>query len=206
MLGCISRSMASVLKEAILPLYSTLMRSHLDSGGSQHKKDMGLLEWVQRRAMKMVRGLEHLSYEEKLRELGLFSLEKRRLQGDFMGTYKKDGARFFTRACCDRTRGNGFKLKEGRFRLDIRKKFFTMRVMRAWNRLHREVMDAPSLEVFKQRRLTVSWAVISQSVASTLWKVILPLYSALVRPHLEYCIQFWAPQYKRDMDILESVQ
>jgi len=99
-----------------------------------------------------------LSCEEKLRELGLFSLNKRRLRGDltaafqyFKGACNKDGNRLFSRACCNRARGSGFKLKEGRFRLDIKKKFFTMSVVKHWNRLPREVVDAPSLETFKVR-------------------------------------------------------
>jgi len=61
------------------------------------------------------------------------------------------GEGLFTRACIDRTRGNSFKLKEGRFRLDIRKKFCTLRVVRPWNRLSREAVAAPSLAVFKAR-------------------------------------------------------
>jgi len=106
----------------------------------------------------MVRGLEHLCYEERMRELGLFSLEKRRLQGDLIvafqylkGTYKKERDKLFSRACCDTTRGNGFKLKHVRFRLKIRKKFFAMRVVKHWKTLPRELGDAPSLKTFKAR-------------------------------------------------------
>jgi len=94
----------------------------------------------------MIRGLEHLSYEGRLRALGLFSLENRRLWRDFIAAFqylkracKKAGEGLFTRAGSDRTRGNGFKLKEGRFRLDVRKKFFTLRVVRHWNRLSKKL-------------------------------------------------------------------
>jgi len=116
----------------------------------QHKKDMELLEWVQKRDTKMIRGLKHLCCEERLRELRLFSLEKRGLQGDLTAAFQylkgplgKMG-KIFSGVCCDRTRSNGFKLREGRFRLD-------MRVVKHWNRSPREAVEAPSLATLKAR-------------------------------------------------------
>ena len=102
----------------------------------------------------MLRGVEHCSYEDRLRKSGLFSLEKRRLWGGLLVPeehYKEAGEGFLTRACSDRARGNGFQLKEDRFKLEMRKTFCTMRVVRHWNKLPREVVDTPSLEVFKAR-------------------------------------------------------
>ncbi|PKU40361.1 reverse hypothetical protein [Limosa lapponica baueri] len=158
-LGCMKKSVASRSNEVILPLYSALVRPHLEycvQLWSPQHKDMDLLKQVQ--AMKMVRGLEHPSYEDRLRELGLFSLEKRRLQGDLIvvfqylkGAYKKAGEGLFTRSCCDRTGSNSFKLEEGRLKLDNRKKFFTVRVARHWKRLPMEAVGASFLEVFKTR-------------------------------------------------------
>ncbi|KAK4817390.1 hypothetical protein QYF61_012096 [Mycteria americana] len=105
-LACIKNSVASRTGEVIIPLYSALVRLHLE---------YCVQFWAPH-------------YKRDIEEVGLFS-----------------------EVTSDRTRGNGLKLCQGRFRLDIRKFYFTERVVKHWNRLPREVVESPSLEVFKRR-------------------------------------------------------
>ena len=144
----------------MLPLYVALVRPQLEycvQFWVQHfKRDVDSMERIQRRATRMIRGQQGRPYEERLRDLNLFSLHKRRLRGDLMACYKLVrgdwqalGESLFSQALPGVTRNNGQKLAEGKFRLDIRRRYFTVRVARICNQLPSEVVLAPTLGVFR---------------------------------------------------------
>ena len=117
-----------------------------------------MLEAVQRRATRMIPALKHLEYRERLRELNMFSLERRFVRGDMIELYKMfsgsdymDVGTFFTLETENRTRGHEKKIRKQSCRLDLRKYFFSHRVVDFWNALPREVVSSSSLNVFKKR-------------------------------------------------------
>ena len=161
-LGYIKRNVSYKSKEVILKLYNSYVRPHLEyciQAWSPHfRHDINLLESVQRRATKIIPSLKHLEYEDRLRVLNMFSFERRCVRGDmielfkiFSGMDKLDFSKLFELEGSNRTRGHHLKIKKQRCRLDVRKYFFTNRVVDYWNSLPPETVDSPNLNVFKRR-------------------------------------------------------
>lgn len=162
MLGMISRTIAYKTPYNITKLYNAFVRPHLEYcvqfWSPHYRKDITSLEKVQRRATKLIPALRRKSYEDRLRELKLFSLEFRRHRGDMIEVWKimtgKENIRkedLFVLDDNSRTRNNGFKLKGKRLNLEITGHFFTHRVINEWNRLPADVVNAETLNTFKSR-------------------------------------------------------
>ena len=161
-LGIIRRSFKYLDMETFCLLYKALVRPHLEYAASvwspYKKKDIDSIENVQRRATKLIPILSGLSYEERLKKLKLPTLKYRRLRGDMievfkilMGIYDNEATRGLFEMNTYTTRGHSQKIQKSRTRLDIRKNYFTNRVVDIWNSLPDSVICAKSVKVFEGR-------------------------------------------------------
>jgi hypothetical protein len=161
-LGFIARNFTYKSKDIVLPLYKSIIRPHLEYAvqfWSPHMRgDIAKLERVQHRATKLIPQLRHLSYEDRLKELGLTTLEQRRLRGQLIETFKYlkgfnnvSPVGLFDRDYNVRTRNNGAKLVGKRFATTIAEHFFPIAISRIWNNLPAAVVAAESVNAFKNR-------------------------------------------------------
>ena len=162
MLGLINRKIKHKSKDIIVRLYKALVRPHVEyciqAWNPYQRKDIQLIEGVQRRALKLINVFRHISYEERLARTGLTTLEERRVRGDLIEVYKivngidkLEFDRFFNKSTASALRGHSCKLYKERARLDVRKHFFANRVINNWNLLPEYVVSAPSVNCFKNR-------------------------------------------------------
>ena len=168
-MGIIRRSFTFLDEEMFVLLFRALVRPILEYAQSVWspylKKHIDMIENVQRRSTKVIPGFKNLTYEERLRKLKLPTLKYRRLRGDMIEVYKilhgiydkRVTAELFNVSDQTRTRGHSFKLEKHRCRLEIRKNFFTSRVVNVWNSLTEKVVCAPSVNAF-ENRLDKLWA------------------------------------------------
>ena len=161
-LGLIRRNITYKGKKLIIPLYKAIVRPHLEyciqAWRPYRKKDIDTLERIQRRATKMIPELRDLSYEERLKECGLTTLETRRLRGDQIEVFKIlngyeniDRNMFFSLKKDSRTRGHEVKLVKDQCRLDIRKHSFSQRTINEWNKLSTDCVTSSSVNMFKNK-------------------------------------------------------
>ena len=160
-LGFISRTFDYKTKDIIVPLYKSLVRPHLEYAvqlwNPSYRKDIEILERVQRRATKLIPTLKHCPYSEHLKNLKLQSLEVRRLRGQLIEVYKiingfdKVHPRLLIVDNNSFTRNNGLKLLGKRFRTDKAKNFFSNKIVKVWNLLPNSIVTSESINQFKNR-------------------------------------------------------
>ena len=161
MLAFIGRGIEYKSCHLMLQLYRTLVRLHLEYcvqfWSPYYRKDVESLERVQRRFTRMLPGMGGLGYEERLKKLGLFSLERRRLRGDMIEVYKimkgmdrVNSERLLPRLDTN-TRGHHLRVRGERYNLEVRRRFFTQRVVGVWNALPSRVVEAGMLDSFKMQ-------------------------------------------------------
>lgn len=162
MVGLIKRNFRNMGKHTFVMLFKSLVRSHLEYGQnvwSPYKiKHINLLEGVQRRATKLLPNLKHLPYSGRLKRLNLPTLVYRRHRGDMIetfkilhGIYENQCFPQLPRVSYSATRGHNFKLFKNRSAKSVRQHFFTLRIVDTWNSLPYEVVNAPTVNVFKNR-------------------------------------------------------
>ena len=161
-LGFIKRNFTYKSKDIIIPLYKSLVRPHLEFAvqfwAPYLVKDINTLEAIQHRATKLIPSLRNKPYLERIKELDLFSLSKRRLRGKLIECFKTlkgfnniDASKLFTVITESKTRGNGIKLQGTTAKLDSTKNFFTFSVISEWNKLPENVVESSSINMFKRR-------------------------------------------------------
>jgi len=159
-LGLIARTISYKSVDVLLRLYKSLVRPHLEYSVSAwspyYEKDKALLERIQHRVTRMIPGFKKLTYEEILRKLDLWTLEERRNLADLLQVFKMykglssvPFSNLFTLSTVVHTRGHTAKIAKNRSQLDIRRFFFSSRVIDRWNRLWQSVIDSGSVNSFK---------------------------------------------------------
>lgn len=162
LVGFIERTFEFKSEKVILALYNSLVRPHLEYcvqfWSPYYKKDIEKLEKIQRRVTKMIPRLRNKSYEERLKELNLFSLPKHRIRGDLIEVFKifkgfsnLDPNKYFTIDPSNLTRNNGFKIIPKRFQSHEAKHFFFNRIVNIWNKLPSKVVNSDSIASFKNK-------------------------------------------------------
>jgi len=160
MLGIIKRNFKHLDKDAFKNLYKAMVRSHLEyavcSWSPRYKKDIDLIEKVQRRATKLVAPCKNKSYENRLRYLDLPTLKFRRIRGDMIEAYKiitdlydTEAAPILEMSTTTMTRGSERKLNKALCRTELRRHFFTQRITDTWNSLPSDIRNSGTLNVFK---------------------------------------------------------